>query len=102
MYYLVYTGTSMLNAPVPRLRIIDMEEAAKVRKEEARNTLESYLYKLRDLLDEGNTNTPFKDCSQPAERKALSEKMEATFVWLQDKADSAETSQLLDKRIALE
>lgn len=79
-----------------------MEEAAKVRKEEARNTLESYLYHLRDLLDEENRDTPFKQCSQPAERQAILETMEETFMWLHDNGDYAETSQLLDKRIALE
>ncbi|KAI3608795.1 hsp70 family chaperone lhs1 [Moniliophthora roreri] len=85
-----------------RLRAIDADEAAKNRKEEARNTLESYLYRLRDLLDEENKDTPFKQCSQPSERAKLTEKMEETFSWLHDKGDIAETSQLLDKRIALE
>ena len=85
-----------------RLRAIDLEESAKARKEEARNTLESYLYKLRDLLDEENKETPFKECSQDAERKAIQERLDETFVWLHDKGDIAETSQFLDKRNALE
>ncbi|KAJ7585017.1 Hsp70 protein-domain-containing protein [Mycena floridula] len=85
-----------------RLRAIDLEESAKNRKEEARNTLESYMYRLRDLLDEENRDTPFKDCSQEKEREAIAEKLVETFTWLHDKADMAETSQLLDKRNALE
>lgn len=85
-----------------RLRAIDLEESAKTRKEEARNSLESYLYRLRDLLDEENKNTPFKECSQESERKAIQDKMEETFNWLHDKGDIAETSQLLDKRNGLE
>ncbi|KAJ8074780.1 lumenal Hsp70 protein [Marasmius tenuissimus] len=85
-----------------RLRAIDLDEAAKNRKEEARNTLEGYLYRLRDLLDEENKDTPFKQCSQPSERSALLEKLEETFTWLHDKGDIAETSQLLDKRTSLE
>ncbi|KAF9265145.1 actin-like ATPase domain-containing protein [Marasmius fiardii PR-910] len=85
-----------------RLRAIDIEEAVKNRKEEARNTLEGYLYRLRDLLDEENRDTPFKQCSQPSERTALQAKMEETFTWLHDKGDIAETSQLLDKRTSLE
>ncbi|KAK7039209.1 lumenal Hsp70 protein [Paramarasmius palmivorus] len=85
-----------------RLRALDADEAAKNRKEEARNTLESFLYRLRDLLDEENKDTPFKQCSQPSERAKLTEKLEETFTWLHDKGDIAETSQLLDKRIALE
>ncbi|KAF9034459.1 HSP70-domain-containing protein [Hymenopellis radicata] len=85
-----------------RLRAMDLEENAKNKKEEARNTLEGYLYKLRDLLDEENTSTPFKVCSQPSERTAIQEKTEETMLWLHDKGDIAETSQFLDKRIALE
>jgi hypoxia up-regulated 1 len=82
--------------------VIDLDESAKARKEEARNTLEGYLYKLRDLLDEENKDTPFKECSQPQERSAISVKLEETFTWLHDKGDVAETSQFLDKRNALE
>ncbi|KAJ3920624.1 Hsp70 protein-domain-containing protein [Lentinula edodes] len=85
-----------------RLRALDLEEAAKVRKEEARNTLESYLYRLRDLLDVENKETPFKKCSQPSERQAIAEKLEETFSWLHDEGDDADTTVLLDKRIVLE
>ncbi|KAF8889043.1 Hsp70 protein-domain-containing protein [Infundibulicybe gibba] len=85
-----------------RLRAIDREEAAKNRKEEARNTLEGYLYKLRDLLDEDNKDTPFKKCSQEVERRSIADKLDESFSWLHDKGDIAETSQFLDKRIALE
>lgn len=86
----------------PRLRALDLEESAKNRKEEARNTLESYLYRLRDLLDEDNRDTPFKQCSQPAERSAIGEKVQNTIAWLHDSGDVAETSQFLDKRAAIE
>ncbi|TFK36492.1 Hsp70 protein-domain-containing protein [Crucibulum laeve] len=85
-----------------RLRAIDAEEAAKYRKEEARNTFESYLYRLRDLLDDDNNDTPFKKCSQESERKEIAEKLDDSFQWLFDRGDLTETSQLLDKRIALE
>lgn len=85
-----------------RLRSIDVEEAAKTRREEARNTFESHLYRLRDLLDEDAKDTPFKQCSQESERKAISEKLEESFAWLNDRGEFAETSQFLDKRIALE
>ncbi|KAK0480495.1 Hsp70 protein-domain-containing protein [Armillaria luteobubalina] len=85
-----------------RLRELDADETAKNRKEEARNTLESYLYKLRDLLDPENRDTPFKECSQDSERTAIAEKLEETITWLHDKGDVSETSQFLDKRIALE
>ncbi|KAF5314314.1 hypothetical protein D9619_011752 [Psilocybe cf. subviscida] len=85
-----------------RLRAIDAEENAKERRSEARNTFESYLYRLRDLLDEDNTDTPFKKCSQSTEREEIQLKLEESFSWLNDKGDLAETSQFLDKRIALE
>ncbi|KAG6864109.1 hypothetical protein C0991_012444 [Blastosporella zonata] len=85
-----------------RLRAIDQEEAAKTKKDEARNTLESYLYRLRDLLDEENKDTPFKKCSKESERQAITEKLEASFTWLHDRGDIAETSQFLNKRISLE
>ncbi|KAJ3516309.1 hypothetical protein NLJ89_g1202 [Agrocybe chaxingu] len=85
-----------------RLRAIDAEEAAKSRREEVRNTFESYLYRLRDLLGDENDEAPFKKCSQEEERKAIAEKLENSFGWLHDRGDLAETSQFLDKRNALE
>jgi hypoxia up-regulated 1 len=85
-----------------RLRVLDSEEAARNRRDEARNTLESYLYRLRDLIDNDNDDTPFRKCSKESERHAISEKLEGSFIWLHDKGDAADTTQLLDKRIALE
>lgn len=75
---------------------------AKNRKEEARNGLEGYLYRVWDLLDEENRDTPFRKCSQEAERAAMAKKLEETFDWLHEHGDVAETSQFLDKRNALE
>ena len=88
--------------PITRLRALDAEEAAKGRRDEARNSLEGYLYRLRDLIDPYNADTPFKKCSQESERRAISEKLDESFSWLFDMGDLAETSQLLDKRIVLE
>lgn len=85
-----------------RLRAVDAEELAKHRREEARNTFESYLYRLRDLLSDESDEKPFWKCSQPLEREKLTEVLEESFQWLNDRGDLAETSQLLDKRIALE
>ena len=92
----------VINSSFVRLRALDAEEASKVRREEARNSFEGYLYRLRDLLDPYNTETPFKKCSQDSERKAISEKLDESFSWLFEMGDLAETSQLLDKRVALE
>ncbi|KAJ7650569.1 Hsp70 protein-domain-containing protein [Roridomyces roridus] len=68
-----------------RLRAIDLDEAAVARKEEARNSFEGYMYRLRDLLDENNRDTPFTQCSQDSERKAIADKLEESFTWLHDK-----------------
>ena len=85
-----------------RLRAIDAEEATKNRREEARNSFEGYLYRLRDLLTDDNKGTPFMKCSQDGERREISEKLDESFQWLFDRGDLAETSQFLNKRIALE
>lgn len=95
-------GFPMLIEPYNRLRLVDYEEAAKQRKEEARNNLEGYLYRVRDLLDDSHQDTPFKKCSQESERKAIAEKVSETIAWLHDKGDLAETSQFWDKRNAVE
>ena len=70
-------------------------------KEEARNTLEGYLYRVRDLLEEEG-ETPFRKCSKEEERKAMSEKLEETFAWLHDEGEEAETKAYVDRRAALE
>lgn len=80
---------------------IDKEEAAKRRKEEARNSLEGYLYRVRDLLEDG-PETPFMKCSQKTERTAMGEKLEETFRWLHDHGDDADTVDYILKRTALE
>ena len=84
-----------------RLSAIDAKEAAKRRREEARNNLEGYLYRLRDLL-EGDEENPFKQCSKPEERQLLTEKMEDALHWLNNEADDAETVQFWDKRSVIE
>jgi hypoxia up-regulated 1 len=83
------------------LREIDNIEGSKRRKEEARNNLESYVYKLRDLLDD-ESETPFWKCSQPGERSAIHRKLEETLAWMHDEADGADTARFLDKFSGLE
>ncbi|KAI0651124.1 actin-like ATPase domain-containing protein [Trametes meyenii] len=85
-----------------KLLAVDAEESAKRKREEARNTLEGYIYKLRDLLSDDSSESPFVKCSQPSERKALSEKVDNTLAWLQDHGDDATTIEYIDKRTALE
>ncbi|KAI0772399.1 actin-like ATPase domain-containing protein [Trametes elegans] len=85
-----------------RLLAVDAEENAKRKREEARNTLEGYIYKLRDLLQDESSESPFVKCSQSAERKALAEKVDETLAWLTEHGDDADTIQYIDKRSALE
>lgn len=79
---------------------IDAEEGTKRRREEARNTLEGYCYKLRDLLGEESAGSPFVKCSQDSERKAISERLQETIHWLAEHGDEADTIQYIDKRSA--
>ena len=74
---------------------------AKRRREESRNVLETYLYRLRDLLD-GDSTTPFMIYSKEEERKTLSDLLQDTFHWLSESGDSADTIELWEKREALE
>ena len=69
--------------------------------EEARNNLESYLYKLRDLLND-DSEAPFMKCSQPGERFAIQNKLDETLTWMHDEADNADTTQFLEKMSGLE
>lgn len=81
--------------------MIDSKEASKVLREEAQNTLEAYLYKLRDLLEDG-PDSPFMKCSKPVERQAIEQKLAETISWLHEEGDTAETAELRVKRGALE
>lgn len=84
-----------------RLQAINRAEAALRRKEEARNALEAYLYRVRDLLEEEG-ETPFRKCSREEERTALSEKLDDTFNWLHEDGDHADTSDYVKRRNELE
>ncbi|KAJ8582405.1 actin-like ATPase domain-containing protein [Rhizopogon salebrosus TDB-379] len=103
---IVYNAQGPMNAAAKRaardrLRALDNLEVSRQLREEAHNTLEGYLYKLRDLLDDG-AETPFTKCSQQSERKALSKKLSETIAWLHDEGDTADTVKLWEKRSALE
>lgn len=84
-----------------RLRALDTKEASKLLREEAHNTLEAYLYKLRDLLED-RPDSPFMKCSKPSERQVISHKLADTITWLHEEGETADTSALREKRGALE
>ncbi len=71
------------------------------RREEARNSLEGYLYRVRDLLEEEG-ETPFRKCSKEAERDTMKEKLEETLSWLHEHGDDADTRDYISRRTALE
>ncbi|OAX37691.1 actin-like ATPase domain-containing protein [Rhizopogon vinicolor AM-OR11-026] len=103
---IVYNAQGPMNAAAKRasrdrLRALDNLEVSRQLREEAHNTLEGYLYKLRDLLDDG-PETPFTKCSQHSERQALSKKLSETIAWLHDEGETADTMQLWEKRTGLE
>lgn len=77
-----------------------MSQAAvrKAQREEARNTIESYLYRVRDLLD-GET---FAEVSKAEERHGIAAKTQELTSWLSEEGDSAETATLKLKRASLE
>ena len=92
---------------------IDNFEAAQRRREEARNSLEGYLYRLRYLLEEADesansgdgdaqASTPFGKCSKPEERKQIGEKVEETLTWLNLDGDDAQLVDFWDKKDEIE
>ncbi|KAH9920858.1 actin-like ATPase domain-containing protein [Epithele typhae] len=85
-----------------RLKAIDTQELSKRKHEEARNTLEGYIYKLRDLLSDESPSAPFMKCSQSEERKKIAQKVDETLVWLNEHGDDANTAQYIEQRSALE
>jgi hypoxia up-regulated 1 len=80
---------------------MEAEEAAIAAREEQRNILEGYLYKLRDLL-EGDSQHPFIKCSQESERRGISRQLKEVSNWHQAHADEAQTRDFVEKRSSLE
>lgn len=83
---------------IPRLRDIKAHETRKLAREEARNVLEAYIYKARDLVDASN----FVEVSTESERKAIRAKTEETNEWMSDEGDDADIKELKSKKRDLE
>ena len=73
---------------VTRLAALDATALARMKRAEARNHLEGYLYRLRDLLD-GDADTPFMGFSKEEEREKLAAGLQETMHWLNEESDSA-------------
>lgn len=84
------------------LTSIASAEAAKAAREEARNILESYLYKLSSLLDPETDRRVLFDFSTEKERDTLSKAVAETFDWMSDHAETASEKELKGKRMAME
>lgn len=76
-------------------------ERSRQQREEARNSLESYLYRLRDLLD-GNEEAPFIIFSKESERTKMTDLLQSTSVWLNENGETADLLDLWSKREAIE
>ncbi len=76
-----------------------MSQAAtrKAQREEARNAIESYLYRVRDMIEDPT----FESVSKDAERSAIVAKTEELSAWLSDDGETADTSTLKSKRSSL-
>ncbi|GAA5901408.1 hypothetical protein JCM5296_003002 [Sporobolomyces johnsonii] len=81
-----------------RLREAKAALQRKLAREEARNLLEAYVYRVRDLVDQ----EAFVASSVESERKAIRELNEKTGEWLWDEGESAATKELKDKKKDLE
>lgn len=94
-----YTKGQMTNA---RKRLVAVDNAEKLRhkKEEARNMLEGYLYRMRDLLS-GDSTSPFMLYSKEEERRKLDDRMSEAFA-LVNEGDDAELAELWRRREEME
>ncbi|KAK8869653.1 hypothetical protein IAR55_000221 [Kwoniella newhampshirensis] len=85
-----------------RLNSIASFEASKAAREEARNSLEGYLYRLSGFLSADADNKAVQEYSTKEEQKTLKALVDETFEWLGEHAESAEEKLLRAKRAALE
>ncbi|GAA98931.1 uncharacterized protein L969DRAFT_95608 [Mixia osmundae IAM 14324] len=81
-----------------KLSEIDAAESRKKAKEEARNVLESLVYRVRDHLEDA----AFVRRSTQAERDSLSKVLASTSDWMSDEAETASLKDLKTHRHTLE
>ncbi|GAA5888399.1 hypothetical protein JCM6882_008607 [Rhodosporidiobolus microsporus] len=86
-----------------RLRDAKTSLQRKIAREEARNVLEAYVYRVRDLLEGGSLESEaFVAASIDSERKAVKDLNEKTTEWLWDEGEQADTKTLKEKKKDLE
>jgi hypothetical protein len=81
-----------------RIKEIAEAEKRKHAREEARNSLEGFVYRIRDL----SGDETFVNASTASERSILAEKLRQTEEWLWAESDRAMTKDLRSKRYELE
>lgn len=80
------------------LWVIGQAAMRKAAREEARNAIESYIYRVRDVL----YDPVFERISKASEREAIGNKADELAEWLSDEGERADTSALKLKRASLE
>ncbi|GAA6001699.1 uncharacterized protein JCM10292_004998 [Rhodotorula paludigena] len=86
-----------------RLREAKSALTRKLAREEARNLLEAYVYRVRDLVDGGSRESDaFVAASTESERRAVKELQAKTDEWLWEESEQAETKALREKKRELE
>ncbi|WVR05173.1 hypothetical protein IAU60_002185 [Kwoniella sp. DSM 27419] len=85
-----------------RLASVAAFEAAKFAREEARNMLEGYIYRLASLLSDDADNRALHEFATADERARLGKLKDETMEWLHEHAESAEETVLRQKRADLE
>ncbi|ORY24982.1 heat shock protein 70 family [Naematelia encephala] len=85
-----------------RLISIKAFESAKTAREEARNLLEGYLYRLSGLLASDADNRALHDYATQQERDVMNKLLRETSEWLSEHAEHADEKTLRVKRAELE
>lgn len=85
-----------------RLTSIAAFERAKYAREEARNYLEGYLYRLSALLNKDAENRVLHDFATSAEKSAIGKLVQESLNWLSEHAEKADEKTLKGKRADLE
>ncbi|WVW83006.1 hypothetical protein I302_105022 [Kwoniella bestiolae CBS 10118] len=85
-----------------RLQSIANFESAKFSREEARNLLEGYLYRLSGLLSPDSELRALHEYATQAERDKIRVLLDKTMEWLGDHAETADEETLKGKRSDLE
>jgi hypoxia up-regulated 1 len=97
-----FVHTYRVPALTPSLNNIATHERKRHSREEARNHLEGYLYRLQGLLDPESENKAIHEFGRAEEKEALGKALGAAFEWLGENAEKADEETLRVKRKEIE